>query len=111
MAGSPSDFLIDHHPSIQSFKPPSEKEIIDIIMGLKDSAAGHDEVRSNLIIRTSHSIAKPLTHIFTKSFETGKMPNDLKIAKVVPVYKSGDRSLFSNYRPISVLPCFGKAGL
>ena len=77
-------------------------------MCLKDSAAGHDEVRSNLIIKTSRSIAKPLTHIFSKSFETGRIPNDLKIAKVVPVYKTGDRSVFSNYRPISVLPCFSK---
>ena len=36
------------------------------------------------------------------------VPDELKIACVVPIFKSGDKVLFSNYRPISVLPCFSK---
>ena len=32
----------------------------------------------------------------------------MKIARVTPVFKSGDTSLMTNYRPISVLPCFSK---
>ena len=108
MAGSPSEFLTDCYPPVQSVKPPTEKEIMGIILSLKDLAVGHDEVRSNLIIKSSRAIVKPSTHIFSKSLETGIIPNDLKIAKVVPVYKSGDRSAFTNYHPISVLPCFSK---
>ena len=34
--------------------------------------------------------------------------NQWKIALVVPIFKSGDKALFSSYRPISVLPCFSK---
>ena len=45
---------------------------------------------------------------FDLSFENGIFPDSLKIAKVTPVYKSGDNSSLSNYRPISVLPCFSK---
>ena len=42
------------------------------------------------------------------SFQRGVSPNKLKIAKILPVFKSGDPSLFSNYRPISILPCLSK---
>ena len=49
-----------------------------------------------------------LTHIINKSLEMGVVPNNMKIAKLIPVFKSGDRKLFSNYRPISILPVFSK---
>ena len=39
---------------------------------------------------------------------TGKFPSDLKISRVKPLFKSGDASLFSNYRSISLLPSFSK---
>ncbi len=42
------------------------------------------------------------------SFRTGIVPNSLKIAKVVPVYKSGPKDQLTNYRPISILPFFSK---
>ena len=42
------------------------------------------------------------------SFELGVFPDKLKIAKVLPVFNSDDPSLFSNYRPISILPCLSK---
>ena len=32
----------------------------------------------------------------------------MKIARVIPLFKSGDKSLFTNYRPVSVLPVFSK---
>ena len=49
-----------------------------------------------------------LVHIFNLAFTTGIYPNDLKIAKVLPLFKKGDRSLPENYRPISLLPCVNK---
>jgi len=54
------------------------------------------------------SISIPLFDIFSKSFETGEIPSQLKIAKVVPIFKSGDPTLPNNYRPISLLPNISK---
>ena len=51
-------------------------------------------------------ISDPLAAIFNKSIASGIFPHKLKLAKVVPVYKSEDKMLVSNYRPISVLPVF-----
>ena len=53
-------------------------------------------------------IANQLAHIFNKSLETGIVPDKLKIAKVIPLYKNDNPELFKNYRPISILPCFSK---
>ena len=61
-----------------------------------------------MIKKLISSIATPLYHIFTKSFECGVIPSQLKIAKVVPIFKSGDKTNPSNYRPISLLPNFSK---
>ena len=53
-------------------------------------------------------ISVPLSYIFNLTFTTGKIPDDLKVALVTPVYKASEENIYSNYRPISVLPCFSK---
>ena len=42
------------------------------------------------------------------SLRQGIFPKELKVAKVIPVYKSEDSHIFGNYRPISLLPVFSK---
>ena len=49
-----------------------------------------------------------IAHICNVSFQTGVFPNKMKIAKVIPLYKSGEKNIFTNYRPISLLPQFSK---
>ena len=53
-------------------------------------------------------IAKPLAHVCSTSFEYGVFPDNMKVAKVVPLFKAGDRGVFSNYIPISLLSQFSK---
>lgn len=82
--------------------------MIDIIVNLNNSAAGHDEIKAKLLKEVVPFISKPLTHVFAVSLKTGVVPSDLKVAKVLPLFKEGEPSVFNNYRPISILPCFSK---
>ena len=70
------------------------------------TSVGHDNISTIIMKETIHEVALPLAHVFNQSFSTSVIPNQLKIGKLTPVYKSG--SLFNNYRPISILPAYSK---
>ena len=53
-------------------------------------------------------IVEPLTEIINVSSVSGCFPDTLKIAKVLPIFKTGDPEKLENYRPISILPAFSK---
>ena len=61
-----------------------------------------------VVKKTINNIASPLAHLMKMSFTSGCVPCGLKIARVLPIFKCDDRNEFSNYRPISILPCFSK---
>ena len=68
---------------------------------------GHDGVSFN-VNECFGVLCEPLKYLFNLSIVKGIFPDDLKIAKVTPIYKADNSSNISNYRPISVLPCFSK---
>ena len=70
---------------------------------MKHSSPGWDSLPTHILKLHLADYIKPLTYLINKSFETGIFPDELKIAKIVPIFKSGDKTLVSNYRPISVL--------
>ena len=50
----------------------------------------------------------PLLHICNLSLKNGEFPEKMKLAKVLPLFKSGNKCDVGNYRPISLLPLFSK---
>ena len=68
-----------------------------------NKAPGPDGIHGKMLKNCAASIAYPLYIIFNKSFHTGFIPNDWKLANVVPVFKKGDKALVENYRPISLI--------
>ena len=74
----------------------------------RKKASRVDNINSSVIIDVYEEIKQPLFQIFKSSFRNGIFPESLKVAKVTPIFKSGDSSILGNYRPISVLPVFSK---
>ena len=89
--------------------PVTSDEITRIIYNFPNNKVpGIDNINSKLLKEVSDIVVDPLAYIFNLSFATGIVPDLLKIAKVIPIYKKGERNLPSNYRPISLLSIFDK---
>ena len=103
------EFLIGHYAKCFYLNPTSPTEVANIVHSLKNSKCeGFDGLCISPIKDTIDLIAAPLTHICNLSFSQGVFPDKLKTAKILPIFKCDDSSLFSNYRPISILPCLSK---
>ena len=80
---------------------------VDVLLILKQinssKAAGPDGIEGILLKYCAASLAKPLTIIFNTSFISGIIPQEWKLASVVPVHKKGDKDNVKNYRPISLI--------
>ena len=85
----------------------SEDEFEEAFKLLKrNKAPGHDGLDVNIITSVYELIKK--LKIFDESINLGIFAENMKIAKVTPIFKSGKKELLTNYRPISVLSCFSK---
>ena len=70
--------------------------------------AGHDKIPMWLVKESNYYFSGTLTSVLNLSINSGIVPAQIKLARVVPLYKSGDKSVLSNYRPLLVLPVFSK---
>ena len=103
------DFLDNPTPLEFEFELVSETTVVNIINSLKNKhTKDHDQITNKLIKIIKTEIAKPLTYIINQSITSGCFPERLKLARVRPLYKKGDRQLITNYRPISILPIISK---
>jgi len=89
--------------------PTTYEEVLEVITSLKSKpSAGIDELSSIVLKHCKEELAFPLTSIINKSFAQGTFPTSLKIAKVFPKFKTGQRTETNNYRPISLLSTVSK---
>ena len=79
-----------------------------VISQLNNSAPGHDGLPPSRMKQLTNEYVIPLTHLINLSIVQGDFPTELKLAKVLPIYKSEEEHFTQNYRPISVLPYFTK---
>ena len=88
--------------------PTDGTEVSNIISSLKEASSGYDDVTKNIVKVSYEDYIQPLTHVINLSLVNGIVPQELKIAKVIPLFKNGDAKIVNNYRPVSVLPLFSK---
>ena len=87
----------------------TEDEFDEAFKALKSNKSlDSDGLHVNIIKAVYSLIKQSLMKIFDSSLSLGIFLDSMKIAKVTPVFKAGKKELVSNYRPISVLPCFSK---
>ena len=85
----------------------SEEMIIDAISE-NSASSGPDGIQASFWKKCAIELAVPLQMLFIQSLESGIIPECLKRAAIVPIFKSGDKSLASNYHPISLSPILMK---
>lgn len=103
------DSLIDRNLSSMFLTAMDEKEFINIVSKCTNKTSRDcDDIDMTVVNRMIEGISKPLTYICNQSFQTGTFPDKMKIEKVIPLYKSGNKHQFTNYRPVSLLSQFSK---
>ena len=104
-----SDYLKKSYVNSFVLYPTDPIEIVNIVSCLKNkSSSGVDDIPVTILKSSILYIAKPLAEIVNCSLKTGNFPDTLKIARVTPIFKDGEKDSFQNYRPISLLPRFFK---
>ena len=107
--GDISNYLKGDFSSSMFLSPTDKEEIYKTIMKQKSNKdTGYDDISINVVKFVADSLSNPLCEIFNNSLKSGIFPNSLKIAKVIPIFKSGDKETVCNYRPVSVLSTFSK---
>ena len=89
--------------------PTNIDEILNEIKKLNPrKSCGPDNIGTKVIKLCPAIFAENLSLIYNKALEIGKYPMALKVAKVIALFKKGDKYQPNNYRPISLLSCFNK---
>ena len=87
----------------------NEDEILKIIKALNiHKAHGQDDISIRMINICDKSLLKPLILLFKNSTKSSCYPDIWKRSNIIPVHIKNDKQLVNNYRPISLLPIFGK---
>lgn len=100
--------LIPNNPRTMALYPVTPEEVCTIILNTKPNSNLNNFLPVNHIKQCLDILTNPITDLVNDCFATRCFPDILKIARVVPIFKSGDSLSPENYRPISILDDFSK---
>ena len=88
--------------------PIISQEVENSIKDLKDTGSGIFKFSTSVLKDVKLTISSTLSYIFNLCIEHGYFPDELKIGCITPVYKKGDKTEVSSYRPVCSLSPFSK---
>ena len=92
-----------------AFQHVTVSHVSHLLHGLSSNkATGIDKISCKIIKLAIPVISDSLTLIFNQAITLSSFPDEWKIARVIPLYKNGQRNIPGNYRPMSVLPAISK---
>ena len=104
----PQNFMGEAVKECLFLDPVSTSEIKEIIVALKNTANGYDDIGDLLLKLAVEYIGNALEFLCNLFFTEGIFPDQLKTANVIPLYKADDPMQFNHYRPVSLLCILSK---
>ena len=104
---SPIKYILNSPSSSFVLSPVRASKVSELFSNLNTNKASIN-IPNTLIKIVAKQLSIPFTYIYNKSFETGIVPDVLKISRITPIYKNGTCTDPFNYRPISILSPFSK---
>ena len=109
------DFVTDYYKRLNvtnnsfKLKHVNVEQVTAILSGMNSNkATGLDNLPARFIKDGASVIAGPMTHIINLSLGVGRVPVDMKLARVVPLHKKNSKTEVGNYRPVSILNSMSK---
>lgn len=101
--------LINTPENSFELSPVTELDVLKEMYALKNKkSAGVDGISSFILKLCGPEIVRSITYIINRSIYEGVVPSKWKTAKIIPLFKKGDKANPDHYRPISLLPCVSK---
>ena len=97
-------YLPPRNPHSLFLSPTTSMEVTQTIKKLKNKKQNLHSPSVKVFKLNAENLAHPIASIFNNILNSSQYPNVLKTACVTPLFKSGDKNLLNNYRPISSLP-------
>lgn len=109
---TPAVNLLAQHPRPTcsfNIEPVSCEKVLSVVHKMNSSKSKDVfDLSAILIKNVIYHILVPLTYCINVCIKEGVFPDVLKTARVVPVHKKGNHNVPENFRPVSILPVFGK---